>query len=404
MTNERGDRHRAARDGHMGDFSGADLLLAATLCPGVSGERLVPAVLRALGRAPEALQARLPLADVAGGGLISEGSIASATLDLGPAANAKWAAFLAEGAAEAVAAEQAHLANLCARAVTPLDADWPADLPPLGVLRVRGDVPNGPRVAIVGSRKADRYGRDVVERAAKAAALAGVCVVSGGALGTDGCAHKAALDAGGRTLVVLGSGLQHPAPRTHLPLFERAAATGAVVSPFPCALPPSPFTFPRRNAWIAGLCRLTLVGQASADSGALHTARAATALGRPVYALPGPIDSPLHGGAHALLEQGARVLSRPDVWLADAVLSADGVDKSRTARTIAARESAVQNGEPAFGLSLWRAAGAEPVPLATLAVAAGLPVGEAAAAALALELAGWLRAAPGGRFSRTTPA
>jgi DNA processing protein len=358
----------------------------------VTAERWVPALTAALGATPRP--------DLFGEGVALD---AIAPPLARPSARAAWRAFLAGPAEEAVAVERQSLARLGARLVTPLCPDWPADLPPEGVLRVRGTLGAGPRVALVGSRLADRYGRDITERAARAAAAAGVVVVSGGALGTDGYAHEACLSAGGETIVVLGSGLSHPSPSTHAGLFERAAGQGAVVSPFPCDVAPSRFTFPRRNAWIAGLAAVTVVLQAGENSGALHTARAARALGRPVYALPGPIDSPLQQGAHALLASGAKVLVRPDAWRAEMPFLSVGVDKSPSARTIAARATADPDAVPPFGLVLWRAAGAEPVPLALLAQEAGLSAGDAAALALQLELAGWLRAEPGGRFARTSP-
>jgi DNA processing protein len=371
-----------------------DVLLAATLCPGLTPERWVAALAAALrvDRQPGLFGSAPEMAEIYPAGSRS-------------AARAAWRAFLEGPAAEAVARERDTLEALGARAVTPLCAEWPDALPPEGVLRVRGTLGPGPgpRVALVGSRQADRYGRDVTERAARAAAAAGVMVVSGGALGTDGYAHEACLSAGGETIVVLGSGLSHPSPATHAGLFERAARQGAVVSPFPCGVAPSRFTFPKRNAWIAGLSAVTVVLQAGENSGALHTARAARDLGRPVYALPGPIDSPLQQGAHALLASGAKVLVRPDAWRAELPFLSVGVDKSPSARTIAARATADPDAVPPFGLVLWRAAGAEPVPLASLAQEAGLSAGDAAALALQLELAGWLRAEPGGRFARTSP-
>lgn len=346
-----------------------DLLLAATLCPGLSGERLLPRLLRD---------------------------------EAGPPG---WRSFVESGAAlEAVSREKATLAALGASVVTPRDADWPAPLPKLGVLRVLGRLPAEAAVAVVGSRQADRYGREIARRVGRAAAEAGLILVSGGALGTDAAAHEGCLEAGGRTVVVLGSGLSHPAPSSNSRLFERAAASGAVISPFPCHVPPSRHSFPKRNAWIAGLAAVTVVLQAGEGSGALHTARAASALGRPLYALPGPIDSPLHTGAHALLAAGAKVLTRPEAFLDEASLSSAGVDNSNAARRMAAlAPSAVETG-PSFGQALWRVAGAEPVPLASLAEEAGLPAGEAAALALQLELAGWLRASAGGRFARARPS
>jgi DNA processing protein len=375
-------------------FSAQDALIAATLCPGLPATSWTPALVAATRR--EAVQPGLFEAEAPDWASIAPAGARAAAV-------AAWQAFLAGPAAERVASERARAASVGGRVITPVDADWPEALPRAGVLWAQGDLGDGRCVALVGSRKADRYGRDLTARAARAAAEAGVTVVSGGALGTDAVAHTACLDAGGRTIVVLGSGLHHPAPATHVPLFERARANGAVVSPFPCDVPPGRHTFPRRNAWIAGLSAVTVVLQAGATSGALHTARAALALGRPLYALPGPVDSPLHQGSHGLLDAGAKVLRRPDAFLTESTLLTVGVDKNASARTIAARVSASTTVSPPFGLSLWQVAGAEPVPLASLAEEAGIPAAEAAALALQLELAGWLRAAPGGRFARATP-
>lgn len=375
-------------------FSAQDALIAATLCPGLPTESWTRALLEATGATPA--QPELFAAEAPDWATVAPAGARAPAI-------AAWRAFLAGPAAERVAAERASAARIEGRLITPIDADWPVDLPPAGVLWAQGDLGDAPRVALVGSRKADRYGRDVTARAARAAAEAGVTVVSGGALGTDAVAHTACLDAGGRTIVVLGSGLHHPAPTTHAPLFERTRGSGAVVSPFPCDVPPGRHTFPRRNAWIAGLSAVTVVLQAGETSGALHTARAGLALGRPLYTLPGPVDSPLHQGSHALLDAGAKVLRRPESFLTESTLLSVGVDKSASARTIAARVSASSTVSPPFGLSLWQVAGAEPVPLASLAEEAGIPAAEAAALALQLELAGWLRAAPGGRFARSTP-
>ncbi len=247
-------------------------------------------------------------------------------------------------------------------------------------LFVRGELGFGPRVAVVGTRRADAYGLDVARRVARDAAGAGWTVVSGGAYGIDKAAHEAALDAGGRTVVVLGSGLDRPAPTAHRPLFERAARQGAVVSPFGADERAGPWTFPRRNPCIAALAQVTVVVQAPRRSGALQTARAALRLGRPVYVAPGPLDSPLHAGCHALVERGARLLGGIGAWR-----GAEAVELPAEA-------------EPE--VPLWAAASAEATPLAELAARARLPVEDAARQATLLELRGWLRSSPGGRYAR----
>jgi DNA processing protein len=256
---------------------------------------------------------------------------------------------------------------------------------PSGHLRILGHLPSAPGLAIVGARTADAYGRELAARIATSAARRGVSVISGGAFGIDAAAHEAALASGGHTTVVLGSGLDLPAPATHRGLFARVvAAGGAVVTPFACGQAATRWTFPRRNPWIAGLARAVVVVQANTQSGSLQTARAALAAGIPVFAVPGPLDSPLHSGCHLLVEAGARLLTGVEGWAGAVPLPVD--DRA-----------------PSEGLALWRAAGVEARPLAELAQAAGLSPVEALGLATTLELDGWLRAAPGGRFARARP-
>lgn len=303
---------------------------------------------------------------------------------------AAWRAGLTHPDLPAVlAAERAALATSSRWWRTPADPDWPASWPPRGVLRGVGVVPP-PGLAIVGARRADPYGRELAARIARAAVDRGLAVISGGAFGIDHAAHSAALDAGGHTVVVLGAGLDHASPKSHRRLFERAAAQGAVVSPFPCGLPGDRWTFPRRNAWIAALAQAVVVVQAGAKSGALHTARAAFDLGRPVWAAPGPLDAPLHAGCHALINSGAHLLTAHDAWAADLGLGA----------TSAGDEPL---GEPSEGLALWRATGVEPRTIEAIADEAGVPFDEAAVGTTLLELEGWLVACPGGRYRRGAP-
>ncbi len=306
-------------------------------------------------------------------------------------------AVVADGSARrAVDAELEALGRVGGRALTPIDDEWPAELPRQGVLRVRGRLPVGARLAVVGARRADGYGRELAGRVAAVAASRGVAVVSGGALGVDAAAHRAAIAAGGTTVVVLGSGLAHPSPRQHARLFDEAAARGAVVSPFPTRQPPDKWTFPKRNAWIAGLSAAVVVVQAGTTSGALHTANAARRLGRPVWAAPGPVDSPLHAGCHALIRSGAALLASDDAWR-------ESFPGESEAAGVASPPEVPQHREPGIGAVLWRAAGVEPLPLTRLADLAGLAIGEAAPLATLLELEGWLRSWPGGRYARTTP-
>lgn len=164
--------------------------------------------------------------------------------------------------------------------------------------------------ALVGSRNADAYGQAVISHIVPSLVKAGMCIVSGGALGADTMAHQAALAFGGTTVAVIGSGLAVPYPLRNKKLFtDIVASSGAVVSPFPLLMQAVPGNFPARNRIIAGLAQSTIVVQAAAQSGALITARYALDSGRDVFAVPGLFGSPLSAGCHALLKEGAQMLS-----------------------------------------------------------------------------------------------
>ena len=182
----------------------------------------------------------------------------------------------------------------------------PIYLPPV-ILYWRGTLQMSGRVlAIVGSRKASRYGQMAIERMVPDLVEHGVCIVSGGAMGADSMAHAATLDAGGQTLAVIGSGLLEPYPAFNKKLFERMADEGgAVVSSFPLETKPHPGNFPARNRIIAGMSHACLVVQAAERSGALITAQFALDQGKEILAVPGMINDPLSGGCHDLIRNGA---------------------------------------------------------------------------------------------------
>jgi DNA processing protein len=171
-----------------------------------------------------------------------------------------------------------------------------ADPPP--VLYVRGSLhaDDGVAAAVVGSRRATDYGLRVARTLGADLARAGVTVVAGLARGIDAAAHRGALEAGGRTVAVLGSGLLEPYPPEHIGLIENIAASGAVVSEFPLHAPPRPAHFPQRNRLVAALSLAVVVVEAAERSGALSTARHALDLGREVVAVPGCVDSPVSQG------------------------------------------------------------------------------------------------------------
>ena len=179
--------------------------------------------------------------------------------------------------------------------------DPPALLTYIGTLDA-----TAPCIAIVGSRQATPYGVDTAFRLGRELAGCGFDIVSGMAVGIDTAAHNGALDAAGRTLAVLGSGLNTIYPRQNRALYHRIAAHGAVVSEFPVNASPDARHFPRRNRIIAGISAGTVVVEAAARSGSLITARLATEYNREVFAVPGSIRSFRSTGTHALLKQGGQ--------------------------------------------------------------------------------------------------
>ncbi|MGH7898267.1 MAG: DNA-processing protein DprA [Candidatus Binatia bacterium] len=197
------------------------------------------------------------------------------------------------------------------------------DPPPVLYVRGRLAAADVHAIAMVGSRKASAYGLAAAGRLARDLAAAGVTVVSGLALGIDAASHQGALDAGGRTLAVLGSGIDRIYPDRHRKLAERIAAEGALLSEFPLGREPAAENFPRRNRIVSGLALGVVVVEAGDKSGSLITARLALEQGREVLAVPGEIGLDRTRGTHRLLRQGARLVeSGADVvddvmpWLA----------------------------------------------------------------------------------------
>ncbi|WP_017902520.1 DNA-processing protein DprA [Pseudomonas asplenii] len=187
------------------------------------------------------------------------------------------------------------------------------DAPPL--LFVAGDptILDKPQLALVGSRRASRPGMDTAAAFSRSLAAAGFVITSGLALGIDGAAHQAALDVGGLTVGVLGTGLENFYPQRHRSLAQAMIAQGsAVVSEFPLDTVPQPGNFPRRNRIISGLSLGVLVVEASVASGSLITARLAAEQGREVYAIPGSIHHPGARGCHQLIRDGAVLVETVD--------------------------------------------------------------------------------------------
>lgn len=199
------------------------------------------------------------------------------------------------------------------RIITQVDDEYPELLreiydPPI-VLYVRGEIlphdKNG--IGMVGSRRTTHYGIETARKLSYQLAYAGVTVVSGGARGIDTASHQGALSAKGRTIAVLGTGINLVFPPENRDLFERIAESGAVVSQFPFNRPGDKQSFPIRNRIVAGMTQGSVVVEAALNSGALITTRFANDYGRQVFAVPGRIDSPASKGCHELIKNGAKL-------------------------------------------------------------------------------------------------
>ncbi|MGD8970548.1 MAG: DNA-processing protein DprA, partial [Desulfobacterales bacterium] len=209
--------------------------------------------------------------------------------------------------------DMALAAQKSVRIVTMTDPDYPAlllqipDPPPF--LYVRGTLASEYKaVAVVGSRIATRYGLSTAVRLGAELAACGVTVVSGMARGIDTAAHEGALQSGGRTIAVLGSGLAEVYPAENRKLFQSIVRNGAVLSEFPMLTKPEPHNFPIRNRIISGMSYGTVIVEASKKSGSLITARLAAEQNREVFAVPGSVQSFKSIGTHTLIKQGAKLV------------------------------------------------------------------------------------------------
>ncbi len=264
------------------------------------------------------------------------------------------------------------------------------DQPP-PVLYVRGSLlPEDEwAVAVVGTRRVTAYGRQVSEELGAFLARSGITVVSGLARGVDRLAHEAALKAGGRTLAVLGSGVDRIYPPEHVQLAERIRVQGALLSDYPLGTPPDSANFPPRNRIIAGLSLATVVVEAGETSGALITSTFAAEQGRDVFAVPGGIYAPQSKGTNRLILQGAQPLLNFEQILQE--LQLGKVPAQREARSllpaddVEARLLAILEDEPQH--------------VDAICIAAGLPIEQVSATLTIMELKGMVRQSSGMNFS-----
>jgi DNA processing protein len=240
------------------------------------------------------------------------------------------------GKGEAIDEARAVIARAKARSIRVLvqgEPEYPQSLLDLphapGLLYALGNASwlQGRRVGIVGTRHASASGERLAHQMAGALARAGAVVVSGMAFGIDAAAHRGAMDAGGGTIAILGSGVDVPYPPSHAALHARIAAEGLVLSEAPIGSRPVLGAFPKRNRIIAALSETLVVIEAGERSGALITSRLALELGRNVAAVPGPIDSPRHVGSNRLLHDGASFIGSVDDVISIAGFEASAPDK-----------------------------------------------------------------------------
>jgi len=261
------------------------------------------------------------------------------------------------------------------------------DVPP--VLWALGDLSlldDRPRVAIVGTRRATAYGTRVARALAGAFARVGACVVSGLARGIDAAAHRSALDAGGTTIAVLGTGADIVYPVANGALHGEIAERGLLLSEYPPGERANGGSFPRRNRLIAALAPLTIVVEAGVKSGALITAGYATALDRVVAAVPGPMDQPQSEGANLLIRDGAHILASVEDALALLGL------------TRPVRLPPLEPGSDEA--AVWNALGQGDADLDALCARCALPAQRCMAAVTALEIAGAVECSMAGDVRR----
>ena len=253
-------------------------------------------------------------------------------------------------------------------------------------------------VAVVGTRRASRYGLEVATWMGRELAAAGAVVVSGMAAGIDAAAHQGAL-AAGTTVAVLGSGLDICYPRVNAALYGEIAARGSLVSEYPAGTAPAPWRFPARNRIIAGMCLGVVIVEARIDGGAMITARLAMEYGREVLAVAGPVHAPGSEGPHSLVRDGARLVTSARDVLEDLALEPAPGAAAWTQPALPASPALSPDERSVFNVLQ-----AEPVLLDRIARLAGMPASSATAVLSRLELAGLASRHPGARFARTVGA
>jgi DNA processing protein len=354
-------------------------LLSLHLVPGL-GPRLTAALLRRFGTAAAVLQAT------------------SAELQEVPHIGPKLANTLCQAMRQVdLQAELERMERAGVRLLVHGTADYPSALAsiedPPHLLYIRGALQprDANALAVVGSRSCSSYGKRVTERLGGELARAGFTVVSGLARGIDGIAHRAALQAGGRTLAVLAGGLSRIYPPEHTDLAQEVAAAGALLTESAMNMEPMAGMFPARNRLISGLSRGVVIIEAAERSGALITASHAAEQGRPVFAVPGPMDSPFSAGTHQLVRKGAILIRGVE----DILEELDGV-AAAPVRAPAAPPPQLNDLER----RIWDVLQERPWHLDEIVQRLILPVPQVTAALLMMEMRRLVRRLPGNQYER----
>ncbi|MGB5684370.1 MAG: DNA-processing protein DprA [Candidatus Electrothrix sp.] len=266
-----------------------------------------------------------------------------------------------------------------------------------------------PAVAVVGSRTPTDYGKSVSATLSRELVANGIAVVSGLAKGIDGQAHIGALEAGGKTIAVLGCGLDVVYPGEHGPLYKQIGEQGLLISEYPLGTPPEGFRFPARNRIVSGLSLGVVIVEAAVRSGALITARLALEQNREVFAVPGRIDSPKSAGPHRLLRQGAALVRSVEDILAELPLSVRSggifLSEDHEKRSVA-RPAVSQNFTPlpddlsAAEKDLLLVINNTSIDIEQLSEVTALPINALHGLLLGLELRGLIQQLPGQQYIR----
>jgi DNA processing protein len=286
-----------------------------------------------------------------------------------------------------------------ARIITWDDGEYPAllkeiyDPPPMLYLKGSLSAQDSRAIAVVGSRYPTLYGQGAAERIARGLSQRGITVVSGLARGIDSCAHRGALAGGGRTVGVLGCGIDVVYPPENRDLFERVAGQGAILSEFPLGTPPDRDHFPTRNRLISGISFGVAIVEATLRSGSLITARFALEQGREVFAVPGNVDSPRSAGTNRLIKEGAKLVMKAEDIIEE-IFPAWGTMPAMkpSAGPFTAEEERV-----------FSVLGPQFKHIDEIIAQTSLSSAKVSSILLSLELAGQVKQIPGMRFARANP-